>query len=50
MAITDWPVNERPRERLLEELRVNLFAQELKTPVPVSVRRLSKQWEGMRGG
>ncbi len=34
---------------LLEELRVNLFAQELKTPVPVSVKRLQKQWEGMRG-
>jgi hypothetical protein len=30
--------------------RVNLFAQELKTPVPVSVKRLQKQWEGMRGG
>ncbi len=35
---------------LLEELRVQLFAQELKTPVPVSVKRLSKQWEAMRGG
>jgi len=35
---------------LLEELRVNLFAQELKTPIPVSVKRLQKQWEGMRGG
>ena len=35
---------------LLEELRVNLFAQELKTPVPVSVKRLQKQWEGMRSG
>lgn len=31
---------------LLEELRVNLFAQELKTPVPVSVKRLQKMWEG----
>ncbi len=30
---------------LLEELRVNLFAQELKTPVPVSVKRLTKIWE-----
>ncbi|MDR1646822.1 MAG: ATP-dependent RNA helicase HrpA [Zoogloeaceae bacterium] len=27
---------------LLEELRVNLFAQELKTPTPVSVKRLQK--------
>ena len=30
---------------LLEELRVQLFAQELKTPVPVSVKRLQKVWE-----
>jgi ATP-dependent helicase HrpA len=29
---------------LLEELRVSLFAQELKTPVPVSVKRLTKLW------
>jgi ATP-dependent helicase HrpA len=33
---------------LLEELRVSLFAQELKTPVPVSVKRLSKLWETVR--
>jgi ATP-dependent helicase HrpA len=30
---------------LLEELRVSLFAQELKTPMPVSVKRLQKFWE-----
>jgi len=30
---------------LLEELRVQLFAQELKTPVPVSVKRLQKIWQ-----
>ncbi len=30
---------------LLEELRVGLFAQELKTPMPVSVKRLHKIWE-----
>ncbi|HXC39072.1 MAG TPA: ATP-dependent RNA helicase HrpA, partial [Burkholderiales bacterium] len=30
---------------LLEELRVQLFAQELRTPVPVSVKRLQKMWE-----
>ncbi|MEN3069397.1 DUF3418 domain-containing protein [Uliginosibacterium sediminicola] len=30
---------------LLEELRVSLFAQELKTPMPVSVKRLQKIWE-----
>jgi ATP-dependent helicase HrpA len=33
---------------LLEELRVSLFAQELKTPVPVSVKRLAKLWETLR--
>ena len=35
---------------LLEELRVGLYAQELRTPVPVSVKRLQKQWEGIRNG
>ena len=29
---------------LLEELRVSLFAQELKTPIPVSIKRLEKIW------
>ncbi len=33
---------------LLEELRVSLFAQELKTPVPVSVKRLTKLWQTVR--
>ena len=33
---------------LLEELRVQLFAQELKTPVPVSVKRLQKMWQAMQ--
>ncbi|CAP42305.1 ATP-dependent RNA helicase HrpA [Bordetella petrii] len=33
---------------LLEELRVALFAQELRTPMPVSVKRLLKAWESMR--
>ncbi|MGY1488176.1 ATP-dependent RNA helicase HrpA [Methylobacillus pratensis] len=32
---------------LIEELRVSLFAQELKTPFPVSVKRLDKAWEDM---
>lgn len=31
---------------LLEELRVALFAQELRTPSPVSTKRLQKMWEG----
>jgi ATP-dependent helicase HrpA len=29
----------------LEELRVSLFAQELRTPMPVSVKRVAKMWE-----
>ena len=33
---------------LLEELRVSLFAQELRTPVPVSVKRLAKLWQSLR--
>jgi ATP-dependent helicase HrpA len=32
---------------LLEELRVSLFAQELRTPQPVSVKRLDKVWAQM---
>ncbi|WP_211364211.1 ATP-dependent RNA helicase HrpA [Propionivibrio limicola] len=32
---------------LLEELRVQMFAQELRTPAPVSVKRLQKMWEGI---
>ena len=34
---------------LLEELRVSLFAQELRTPQPVSVKRLDKAWGQMEG-
>jgi ATP-dependent helicase HrpA len=33
---------------LLEELRVSLFAQELRTPVPVSAKRLAKLWQSIR--
>ncbi|MFM7484817.1 MAG: DUF3418 domain-containing protein, partial [Burkholderiaceae bacterium] len=33
---------------LLEELRVSLFAQELRTPMPVSVKRLQKVWESLQ--
>lgn len=33
---------------LLEELRVALFAQELRTPMPVSVKRLQKAWSAMQ--
>ncbi|GAA8966399.1 hypothetical protein HpSP79_11280 [Helicobacter pylori] len=33
---------------MIEELRVSLFAQELKTPYPVSVKRLLKVWEVLK--
>jgi ATP-dependent helicase HrpA len=32
---------------MLEELRVSLFAQELRTPMPVSSKRLLKVWQSM---
>jgi ATP-dependent helicase HrpA len=32
---------------LIEELRVSLFAQELKTPFPVSTKRLDKIWSNL---
>ena len=34
---------------LLEELRVSLFAQELRTPQPVSAKRLDKAWTQLGG-
>lgn len=34
---------------MIEELRVSMFAQELKTPYPVSVKRLQKAWEVVKG-
>ncbi len=33
---------------MLEELRVALFAQELRTPMPISVKRLQKIWDGQQ--
>jgi len=40
------PMPERESFRwALEELRVSLFAQQLKTAFPVSVQRLEKQWD-----
>ncbi len=33
---------------LLEELRISLFAQELRTPQPVSVKRLEKAWDQLQ--
>jgi ATP-dependent helicase HrpA len=35
---------------LVEEFKVSLFAQELKTLVPVSAKRLEKMWEEIRRG
>jgi ATP-dependent helicase HrpA len=35
---------------LIEELRVSLFAQELRTPSPVSYKRLEKAWKELSGG
>ena len=34
---------------LLEELRVSFFAQELRTPQPVSIKRLEKAWAQITG-
>ena len=34
---------------LIEELRVSFFAQELRTPQPVSVKRLDKAWVQLQG-
>ena len=44
-------VDERMEEFrwLLEELRVSFFAQELRTPQPVSVKRLEKAWMQLQG-
>ena len=33
---------------LLEELRISLYAQELKTPMPVSAKRLQKVWDSLQ--
>ena len=33
---------------MLEELRVALFAQQLRTPMPVSVKRLEKTWQALQ--
>ncbi|MDQ6973806.1 MAG: DUF3418 domain-containing protein, partial [Mariprofundaceae bacterium] len=33
---------------MIEELRVSMFAQNLKTSIPISVKRLEKQWQNMR--
>jgi ATP-dependent helicase HrpA len=35
---------------MIEELRVSLFAQELKAVGPVSVQRIGRMWEERHGG
>ena len=35
---------------MVEELRVSLFAQELKTPYPISLKRLEKAWQAVASG
>jgi ATP-dependent helicase HrpA len=34
---------------MIEELRISIFAQELKTAVPISAQRVEKMWEKVRG-
>ncbi|MDP1765347.1 MAG: ATP-dependent RNA helicase HrpA [Methylotenera sp.] len=48
LAHLDIPQNLLEYRWLIEELRVSLFAQELKTPFPVSIKRLEKTWADMR--
>ena len=47
-ANQDIPQDLQDYRWLIEELRVSLFAQELKTPFPVSIKRLEKTWADMR--
>ena len=51
-AGSQWRAGADPRldefRWLLEELRISLFAQELKTPMPVSVKRLHKVWDALQ--
>jgi ATP-dependent helicase HrpA len=48
-GVTPFLMNSELQEYrwLLEELRISLFAQELKTAQPVSVKRLEKKWRQM---
>jgi ATP-dependent helicase HrpA len=43
-----WPERMVEFRWMLEELRVSLFAQELKTPIPISVKRLQKSWASLQ--
>ncbi|MGB7815608.1 MAG: ATP-dependent RNA helicase HrpA [Methylotenera sp.] len=44
-AHLDIPQDLKDFRWLIEELRVSLFAQELRTPFPVSIKRLEKTWQ-----
>ena len=48
----EMPVNEKVTNFrwLLEEYRISLFAQSLGTKVPVSEKRLEKEWQRLSGG
>ncbi|MBV8465086.1 MAG: DUF3418 domain-containing protein, partial [Burkholderiales bacterium] len=41
------PIVLQPFRWMIEELRVSLFAQELRTPYPVSLKRLNKTWDDL---
>ena len=46
LTMQDWQEPKAAEYRwMIEELRVSLFAQELRTPMPVSVKRVTKAWE-----
>ena len=46
LKMKDWLEPKAAEYRwMIEELRVSLFAQELRTPMPVSVKRVTKAWE-----
>ncbi len=46
LTLVDWLEPKAAAYRwMIEELRVSLFAQELRTPFPVSVKRVTRTWE-----
>ena len=47
-ANLDVPQDIQNYRWLIEELRVSLFAQELKTPFPISIKRLEKTWSDIQ--
>ena len=49
LKLNDWLEAKAAEYRwMIEELRVSLFAQELRTPLPVSVKRVTKAWEELQ--